>query len=124
MKIFREKGDDGKSFIHGIRHNGSLWQLLYDFLQAYKDRTEALKGTPPIGETTIAQKLDAIVEMLRSQAGVAPQLDLIKEELSTIHGLIADLVSADPEKIEEVTARIKAVREKLQTSVDNQTKGD
>lgn len=90
MNIWRDRGEDGKIFIHGIRHNGSLWQLLYDFLQAYKDRTEVLKGQPPIGETSNAQKLDAIIEMLRPLGGVPGELGLVKSELETIHGLIAN----------------------------------
>jgi hypothetical protein len=90
------KGDDGKSFIHGIRHNGSLWQLLYDFLQAYKDRTEALKGTPPIGETSVAQKLDAIIDMLRSSANVPGDVAFTKEELSIVHELVFELTKTLP----------------------------
>lgn len=93
MGVWRNKGDDGQSVIVGIRGNGSLWQLLYDFLQAYKDRTEALKGTPPIGETSIAQKLDAIIAMLQPLGSVPAELGLAKSELETIHGLIFDLVN-------------------------------
>lgn len=105
--------------LHAIENKGALWLLLTDFLQAYKDRTEAMKDTPPIGGTSTAQKLDAIIEMLRSQANVAADLALVKEELSTIHGLIVDL-GTDPEKIAEAAAKVKAVREKLQTSIDKQ----
>lgn len=83
---------------------------------------KAVSDNPPIGETSVAQKLDAIIEMLRSQANVAADLALVKEELSIVHGLLDDLVNADPEKIKELAASVKAVREKLQTSVDNQTK--
>ena len=109
--------------LHAIDSRGRLFALLVDFLKAYQDRTEALKGAPPIGGTSIAQKLDAIVDMLRSQAGVAADLALVKEELSTVHALIVDLAT-DPEKLNEAVLAVRAIREKLKTSVDNQTKGD
>lgn len=77
-----------------------------------------------IGSPSAATKLDAIIEMLRAQSGVAADLALVKEQLNTIHGLLAGLESADPDKIKELAASVKSVREKLQTSIDNQPKGD
>lgn len=116
MKMFRDKGDDGKSFIHGIRHNGSLWQLLYDFLQAYKDRTEALKATPPTGETSTAQKLDAIIA---SQEQFGIRLGLLETRAENIHGLVFDLVTSlttDPEKAKELSERIRRQVEALKSA--------
>ena len=81
---------------------------------------KAVSDNLPIGDTSIAQKLNAIIEMLRAQANVATDLALVKEELSTVHGLLADLVSADPEKIKEITNAVRSIKEKLQTSVNSQ----
>jgi len=94
--MFRKKGDDGKSFIHGIRHEGSLWELLTEFLQAYKERTEALKGQPPIGETSIKQDVLAIIEMLKPLGPVPGDLGFAREEISTIHGLLANPPQPEP----------------------------
>lgn len=44
-----------------------------------------------------AQRYEAIINMLRAQAGVAAQVDLIKEEVSLIHGL---LVNPQPKSLE------------------------
>ena len=72
-----------------------------------------------------AKRFDTIIEMLRAQSGVPAQINLIKEELSLIHGLVADLASGgDPEKLDQITQNIKTVRERLQASVDRQTKGE
>jgi hypothetical protein len=96
MGVWRKKGDEGRSVIVGVRHEGSLWELLTDFLQAYKDRTEALKGTPPIGETSIKQDLLAIIDMLKPLGPVPGNVGFIKEEQSIIHGLIFDLTKTLP----------------------------
>lgn len=64
-------------------------------------------------------KLDQIIQTLQPVA----DLPFMRQELSTIHGLISDLV-ADPEQIKELTAKVKAQREKLQTSLNNQQEGD
>lgn len=65
-------------------------------------------------------KLDQILQTLLPVADIP----LMRQELSTIHGLIADMASADPEKIKQLAASIKATREKLQTSLNNQQEGD
>jgi len=81
---------------------------------------KAVSDAPPIGETSVAQKLDAIIAMLQAQANVATDLALVKEELSTVHQLLADLVDGDPEKIKEITDAVRSVKEKLKSSVDKQ----
>jgi len=71
---------------------GNLYQLINNFTHAYRERT-AILGKPPIGETSVGQKLDAIIEMLRSSASVPADLALVKEELSIVHGLISQLAN-------------------------------
>jgi len=76
---------------------------------------------PPIGETTIAQKLEAIIDM---QKQIDNRMALQDTRLETMHGLLADLVAAltdDPEKIKEITDAVRSVKEKLKSSVDSQT---
>lgn len=46
---------------------------------------------PPIGETSIGQKMDAIIEMLRPLGGVPSELGLVKSELEIIHRLVSEL---------------------------------
>lgn len=85
---------------------------------------QAVSGNPPIGETSVAQKLDAIIAM---QQQFEVRLGLLESRTEIIHGLVSDLVTSlttDPEKINELAARVKAVREKLKSSVDSQTKGE
>lgn len=125
MNDSRDRRERGEQIFHSVRSAGAFWLFLQSCLEAYKERTKQWSETSaPIGETATGQKLDAIIEMLRAQAGVAADLALVKEQLNTIHGLIADLASADPEKIKELAGSVKAAREKLQTSLDNQQKGD
>jgi len=100
--------------IFEIPKEGTLQLLLNALLGAYNRRTDILAKTP-IGETSIAQKLDAIIEMLRAQANVAADLALAKAELSIIHGLVVDL-SADPEKAKELSERIRKQVEALQSA--------
>jgi hypothetical protein len=45
-----------------------------------------------------AKRFDAIIETLRAQAGVAAELKLVKEELSTVHGLVSDILNRLPER--------------------------
>ena len=85
---------------------------------------KAVEGTPPIGETSIAQNVKALLLMVGELGSVPSNLKLQLDKLDLIHGLLSDIVSSDPEKIKELAAKVRAVREKLQTSVDNQTKGD
>lgn len=85
---------------------------------------QLIKAVKDSNDLSLHQKLDAVIEMLRTQADVATNLALVREQLNIIHGLIADIASADPEKIKELAASVKTVREKLQTSVDKQPEGD
>jgi hypothetical protein len=75
-----------------IPSESRLFKLLEKFLDAYKERTKAM-SVPPIGETSIEQKLDAVIEMLRSAGSVPSELGLIKEEVSIIHGLVEKLAN-------------------------------
>jgi hypothetical protein len=97
-------------------------QSLTEAIIRLTDAVNKLAG-PPIGETSIEQKLDVIIDMLSPLGSVPSGVGLLQTRLETIHGLIMDL-STDPEKLAEATAAIKAVREKLQTSIDKQTEGD
>lgn len=63
-------------------------EQMANFVAAYRERTRLLR--PPIGETAIEQKFDAIVEMLRPLHGVPAQQQLDSNRLETIHGLIAN----------------------------------
>lgn|SRR6185369_10954760 len=109
--------------IHEIPKEGSLYFLLNSLLGAYNRRTDVM-AKQPIGDTSISQKLDAIIEMQRNQASVPDDLALAKEELSLIHVLVADLASGgDPEKVKQITANLRNARERLQTAIDSQ-KGD
>lgn len=83
-------GKDTSSIVHRVGRESTLWKLLNEFLGAYKDRTEKL-SKPSIGETSIAQKLDAIIEMLRPLGVVPSQLGLVENRLEIIHGLVLDL---------------------------------
>lgn len=63
------------------------------------------------------KKLDAIIDMLQSQAGVAAELALVKAELGIIHGLIADLSSTDPEQLKQLTEQLKQSTDALDATV-------
>lgn len=98
MGIWHDKGDEGRSFIHGIRHEGSLWTLLCEFLEAYKARTE----------------------MMGSQANVAADLALLKEEVSTMHGLtfeikgkVEELMATQEERLQAILVAVKNVKQML-----------
>lgn len=114
--------------IHDIPEKGTLQFLLNAFLGAYNRRTDVIARQASGGDT---QKLDAIlknqttiIDMLSPLGSVPNTLGLMEPRLETIHGLLADFASADPEKIKELAATVKAARERLKTSLDNQQKGD
>lgn len=69
-----------------------LIRQIADFVDAYRERTRVL-SKPPMGETSIAQKLDAIIEMLRPLGSVSSRLGLIENRLEIIHRLVANLPS-------------------------------
>lgn len=50
-----------------------------------------------------SEKLDAIIDMLSSAAGVPATLGFVKEELSLIHGLVAN----GPEAINNLTGKVE-----------------
>jgi len=74
---------------------------------------------------SLSQKLDTANQKL---AELANTISLMETRLETVHSLVFDLVTSlttDPEKITQLAAQVKAVREKLKSSVDaQQTKGD
>ncbi len=86
------------NLLHRVEKEGTFYFLLNAFLGAYNRRTDML-ARGGIGETSISQKLEAIIEMLRSQGGVPAELALVKEELSLIHGLVSDLTNP-PSQVE------------------------
>lgn len=75
-----------------------------NFDQVLRLIASALKGG---GDT----KLDAIIEMLRSSASVPAELALVKEELSTIHALLAD----DPNVLLAINTLTRKVNEFMAT---------
>lgn len=85
-----------------------------DFSDNARKFLERLFGES-IGSPSADKKLDAIIEMLRAQAGVAADLALVKDELSIIHGLVMDL-GADPEKANELSERIRKQTEALKSA--------
>lgn len=77
--------------VHAVEKKSGPFELLEGFLKAYKARTEVLANQ---GDNT---RFDAIIEMLRSSAGVPAELGFVKEELKLIHGL---LVNPQPKLLE------------------------
>jgi len=86
-----------KKLVHIIEKPGSLFALLTEWLNAYKARTEAWKGSGE-GSATPAN----------------PDIDLIKQELSIVHGMIFDLtgkvdsMSTNIDRIEKEAADLAA----------------
>lgn len=72
----------------------------------------------------VEAKLDAIIDMLRSQSGVAADLALVKEELSVIHGIVANLDnSAELQKqVDELTSQLNTSTADVKDAIDQQTK--
>lgn len=66
---------------------------------------------PPIGETSIGQKLDAIIEMLRPLGSVPSELGLVKSELEIIHRLVSELKPPSQPKPLEVTFVFKVAND-------------
>jgi hypothetical protein len=83
MKIFRNTN------YLGVHAESTLWKLFVDAIKAYRERTEALAKSP-VGETSIKQDLLAIIELLKPLGPVPGDLGFAKEEISTIHGLLAN----------------------------------
>jgi hypothetical protein len=95
MGILRKDKDrdrEGKTVFHTIEREGNLWKFLQECLAAYRERTR-LMSKPPIGETSIDQKLEAIIDVLRPLGGVPAQQKLDSERLETIHRLVFELGS-------------------------------
>ena len=109
--------------LHAIDSRGRLFALLVDFLKAYQDRTEALKGTPPIGDTSIGQKLDAILETQKSLTISVADLPFIKLELGTVHELVFQLqqfngkvetfMATQEERLQAILVAVKNVKQML-----------
>lgn len=118
--------------IHRIEKEGTLQYLLSAFLGAYNRRTDMM-AKPPIGDPSILQKLDTIIE---TQAAILDKLGSItinvadvpfmKEEVGTIHGLVVDLGNeAELQKqIDELTAQLNAGTADVKSAIDEQNKGD
>lgn len=118
--------------IHRIEKEGSFYYLLNAFLGAYNRRTDML-AKAPIGDTSIAQKLDtilknqaAILDGQQSLAIAVADVPFMKEEVSTIHGIVASLdKTAELQKeIDELTAQLNAGNADVKDAIDQQTKGD
>lgn len=67
------------------------------------------------------EQFNTIVQMLQPLAPVPAQVELIKEELSLVHGIVAGV---DQSEIDEKASQVRALREKLQTAVNKQTQGE
>lgn len=71
-----------------------------------------------------AKRYDVIVEMLRAQANVAADLALVKDELSTIHGLIFELkgtsetMSTNIDRIEKEAADLAEDVTQVRTAIE------
>lgn len=76
-----------------------------------------------IGSPSADKKLDAIIEMLRAQAGVAADLARVKDELGIIHGLLLGAAPSQ-ELIDQMTNEIDASTDKVEDAIKQQTKGD
>lgn len=84
-----------------------------------KNAREFLEGLvrPPIGETSIGQKLDALIDMQRAQAHVPAELALAKEELSIVHELINNLNG----KVETMSTHIERIEKEASDLAENVT---
>lgn len=67
-----------------------------------------------------AKRYDVIIEMLRSQANVAADVALIKDELSTIHqltfeltGKVETLMATQEERLQAILVAVKSVKQML-----------
>lgn len=90
-------------------------------------QTEALKtGLAMLVEALKsgdAAKFDTIIEMLRAQAGVSTNIELLKEELSIIHEMVSDLTGEKQAEIDALADDIDKSSD--ETEIDlNQSKGD
>jgi len=105
--------DSGNRLIIEVPRNGNFDVVL-------RLIAEALKSGG--GDNT---KLDAVITMLRDLAAVPAQLGLIKEELSIVHKLLADLgdLSQVQAQIDEFTKTLRASTDKVEGAI-NQDKGD
>jgi len=87
--------------IHGIEEKGGLFKLLNNWLIAYRARTEAWQGSSEGAGTGAGGSTN-------------PTIDLIKQELSIVHGMIFDLtgkvesMSTNIDRIEKEAADIAA----------------
>ena len=113
MRWGKDSRDDKGDTIHGVRGDSFLGKAITRFL-------ELLEGRPPIGETSVAQDVKALLEMVQSLQQTVADVPFIKEELSTVHQLVADLSTADQQQINQLAAQVRILREKLQTSIDKQ----
>ncbi len=71
---------------------------------------------PPIGETSIEQKLNSIIEMLMALGSLPSRLEMMETRLETMHGLLRDL-STDPEKLQQLTEQLKSSTDELDATV-------
>ena len=62
-------------------------------------------------DTSVTQKLDAM----------AAQIELIRDELTVIHGLLTGAVQAD---IDKLTQEINASSDKVEDAINQQTQGE
>lgn len=83
--------------------------------------SESLRGLleqliEAVGEGDMNPKLDTVIEMLKPLASVPADIALVKEELSLVHGLVADL-STDPDKLRQLTEQLKSSTDALDAAV-------
>ena len=84
---------------HTIEEKSSLFKLLSNWLTAYRARTEAWRGS---GEGAPAN----------------PDIALIKEELSIVHGIIFDLTGKVQQLMASQEERLQAVQGQLSSIAD------
>lgn len=96
------------------RHEVAYFVITHELSESTQGLIEQLIEAVKDGDMA-NPKLDAIIQMLQPLASVPADLALVKEELSLVHGLVADLM-ADPEKIKEFSERIRKQVEALKSA--------
>lgn len=92
--------DSGQKTVHAIEKTGSLYELINNWLIAYRARTEAWKGS--------------------DEGSTNPDIGLIKEEVSIVHGMIFDLtrkvdefMATQEERLQAILVAVKNVKQML-----------
>lgn len=131
--MFRNRGEERDSTIHGIRHGGSLWELILDFILAYRERTQILQQQS-VELGLIGSRLEnvhaAVFELQQFNRkvegfmstqeerlrAVQSQLTSVADGINTLQQQLADLKTNNPELDDEISSieqTVKAIGEDL-----------